>query len=345
MSGEYSPVTSNVDFDKPGKQITYLKVPHSRNDSAWGSVLIPIIVVKNAAGPTVYLNGGSHGGEYEGPVCLTKLGQELRPDEVQGTVIIIPALNLPAVMAGTRLSPIDHKDINRVFPGQWNGSITQIIAHYVHEMILPRCDAVLDIHSGGYSLDLMPYISMHYLENSAQRKATFEALKAFNAPLALIMNEFTGAGLLDYAVENMGKVFLCAELGGAGRLPVDTLKVAEVGTRNFLKSFGIIEGEIESSGVVNQTARYMEIPDPQNYHMALSDGIYETFYRPGEWVREGQTLGKVHFVDRPERASESVMVQTDGMIIGIRAPGQVHSGDCVAVVAKDLDNPDAIMRD
>ena len=196
MSFEQSPISTDVDYERAGKQVGYLRVPYSRNNSAWGGLLIPIVVVQNGSGPTVLFVGGSHGGEYEGPVSLSRMARSLAADEVQGRVIILPALNLPAVQAGQRLSPIDGKDMNRVFPGNWRGSVTEIIAHYVHEAILPLCHAVVDIHSGGYSLQLAPYISMHYLEDAEQMAATRAALEAFQAPYALIMEEYSGEGLL-----------------------------------------------------------------------------------------------------------------------------------------------------
>lgn len=336
MSAEQSPVSTPIDFNMEGKQTDFLKVPYSRNDSAWGSVLIPITVINNGMGKSVLLVGGSHGGEYEGPVALTKLSSELKPEDIQGRVIILPALNLPSVMSGERLSPLDNKDMNRVFPGRWNGTITEVIAHYVHEVILPLCDAVLDIHSGGYSLDLAPYISMHYLEDQLQMEQTLSALKAFGAPIGLIMREFSGSGLLDYAVEGMGKIFLCAELGGSAKLSRDTLQIAENGTRNFLKHFEILsEDTVERANAGFQT-RLMEVPESANYHMVTDRGVYESLYEPGEGVKRGQLLGRVHFVENPSKPPQSVFANRSGTLIGIRGPGQVSPGDCVAVVAQDL---------
>lgn len=327
-----SPVSTAIDYEKDGKQSGYLKVPYSRNDSAWGAVMIPITVIKNGHGPTAYLNAGSHGGEYEGPVVLTKLAQELQPPDIQGRVIIIPALNLPAVTSGGRLSPIDNKDMNRVFPGQWDGTISQVIAHYINEVILSLCDAVLDIHSGGYSLDLAPYISMHFLDNPIQMEQTFAALKAFHAPFALIMNEFTGAGLLDYAVEGMGKIFLCAELGGGGRLSGMTVQIADTGTRNFLKHFGILHGDLDMRQV---PTRFMAIPDSENYHISLSNGIFEPFIELGQEIERGEALGQIHFVDQPQRIPDDIIAQRNGTVLGIRSPSTVAVGDCVVLVAEE----------
>lgn len=337
MSLEHSPVSTDIDFELIGKQVSYLKVPYSRDTSAWGALLIPIIVIKHGVGPTVLLVGGVHGGEYEGPVSLLKLCRELQPEQVHGRVIILPALNLPAVQAGKRTSPIDDKDMNRVFPGRWNGTVTEIIAHYVHEAILPLCDAVVDLHSGGYSLNLMPYMSMHFLEDQEQIERTLAALKAFDAPVGLIMREFTGEGLLDYAVERMGKVFLSGEMGGLGTLSPQALKITEIGVKNVLKHFNIIEGEIvtrESQGL--PPARLMEAPDAENYCIAQTNGIYESFFELGDRVAAGQTIGQVHFVETPGREPEVIVAQRAGMLIGARGPGFVERADCVALVAHDV---------
>lgn len=343
MSAHLSPITTTVDFEKKGKQVGYLRVPHSRNSSAWGSVLIPITVVKNGAGPTIFFVGGSHGGEYEGAVSLMKLSRELQAEKVQGRVIIIPALNLPAMLAGKRLSPIDNKDMNRVFPGAWNGTITQVIAHYVHEALLPLCDAVIDLHSGGYSLSLVPYMSMHYLADETQTKQTFAAMQAFEAPVSLVIKEISGEGLLDYAVERMGKVFLCAELGSAGTLSPQVMKITEVGVWNLLKHFNLIEGQIitrQAQGL--PPSRLMEVPEPANYHTAMANGIYESFYELGDWIDAGAPIGQIHFVENNTWEPQPIVAQRSGMLLCTRGPGQVEIGDCVAVVARDVESADSL---
>jgi N-alpha-acetyl-L-2,4-diaminobutyrate deacetylase len=337
MSDVASPIITEINLGQDGKQVAYLRAPHSRNRSAWGSLLIPITVLKNGAGPTVLFTGGVHGDEYEGPVCLMKLSRELQAEEIQGRVIIIPALNLPASLAGQRLSPIDGKDLNRVFPGDPRGSMTALIADYVQRELLPRCDVVVDLHSGGYSLRFVPYISMHYLEDRVQTEETFAALKAFDAPVGLVIREISGEGLLDYEVERMGKVFLCAELGGGGMLSVHTLAVAEVGVRNVLKHLGVIPGEIvprEARGL--PATRLMEVPGPENYHTAMAHGVYEPFLELGDAVETGDLLGQVHYLEECSRPPQPILAQRAGFLIGVRGPAHVERGDCVAVIARDL---------
>lgn len=331
MGIEKSPVSTDIKFEKDGKQFSYLRVPYSRNTSAWGAVMVPIVVIKNGIGKTILFIGGNHGGEYEGPVALSKLSRNLLPEQVQGRIIIIPALNLPAVQAGERVSPIDGLDMNRVFPGKHNGTVTQVIAHYVHKAILPLCDAVIDLHSGGYSLDLYSYNSMHYLPDEKLRENTMAALKAFNAPVSLIMREFTGEGLLDYAVEGMGKIFLCAEIGGRGVLSPSKLKIAETGVQNILKHFNIIAGDVPEP-----TTRLMEVPEAGNYAYAHSDGIYEAFFELGKEVQADQSVGQIHYPENPERTPELLKMEVGGVLVGTRGPGFVERGDCVAVTAQDI---------
>ncbi len=329
-----SPVTTEVDFEANGKQVGYLRAPTSTNQSAWGSVLVPVAVVKNGEGPTILFVGGNHGGEYEGPVTLLKLIRGLHPEQVQGRIIILPALNLPAVTAGQRLSPLDNKDMNRVFPGRPNGTISEVIAHYVHDEILPLCDAVIDLHSGGESLSLMPYISMHFLDDTEQRERTWQAMIAFQSPLALVMKEISGPGLLDYAVERAGKVFLCAEVGGGGSLAPESTKIMAQGVDNLLKHFGLLEGQPqtrEQRGL--EPMQIMEIPDASYYHAAIWAGIYESFYELGDFVEADEPLGQIHFAQYPQREPETVIAKRSGMLVGRRSPGRVSVGDMVGILS------------
>ena len=94
-----SPISATVDFDAQGVQHGFLRMPYSRDDSAWGSVMIPIAVVKNGEGPTAVLTGANHGDEYEGPVALMDLASSIDPAQVSGPMCIISACIPVAVVA------------------------------------------------------------------------------------------------------------------------------------------------------------------------------------------------------------------------------------------------------
>jgi hypothetical protein len=138
MSDDKSMIGASVDFDRDGLQKGTLRVPYSVHRSAYGHIAIPIAVAKNGAGPTVLLTGGVHGDEYEGPIALARLIRELDLAKLTGRLIVVPAVNYPAFVAGTRTSPIDDINLNRTFPGKRNGTATEMIAHYVTTELLPR---------------------------------------------------------------------------------------------------------------------------------------------------------------------------------------------------------------
>ena len=335
---EKSRVSTDIDFDKDGKQTSYLHVPHSRDTSGWGTLLMPIHVIKNGEGPTIMFTAGNHGDEYEGQVALLKLARSLEADRIQGRVIIIPALNFPAAIAGKRLSPIDGKNMNRIFPGHRTGTITEVIAHYVYTEIVPMVDAAYDLHSGGYSMLMVPSVMIHFLSDEKHMADSVAAMKAFRAPVGLIAEEPDTAGMLDSTVEETGKIFIGTELGGGAILTPETIRITETGIQNALKHFDMIEGELETPTWRGKSeSRVMEVPDHSYFTMAMADGLYEPFYELGEDIPAGAAVGQVHFIDSPDRPPTVLHTESGGMLYSRRAPGRCEMGDIVAVVARPAD--------
>ncbi|MFK8082252.1 MAG: succinylglutamate desuccinylase/aspartoacylase family protein [Granulosicoccus sp.] len=120
-----NPIVPTIPLDRDGVHHGFLRLPDSRDDGAWGSIMIPVTVIQNGTGPTAFLTGANHGDEYEGPVVLQDLTITLKPEDVNGRVIILPAFNYPAFRAGTRTSPIDKGNMNRAFPGSPDGTPTE----------------------------------------------------------------------------------------------------------------------------------------------------------------------------------------------------------------------------
>src|ERR1700754_5095522 len=104
---------TDVDFDRPGRQIGFFHIPQSPDDDAWGTVRIPLAVIANGTGPTVILEGGNHGDEYEGPIVIGEIARDLDPAEIQGRLILMPSNNVHAAVAARRTSPVDGLNYNR----------------------------------------------------------------------------------------------------------------------------------------------------------------------------------------------------------------------------------------
>jgi N2-acetyl-L-2,4-diaminobutanoate deacetylase len=326
-----SPISPTIDLDRDGVRHGHLRLPYSRDDSAWGSVMIPIAVVRNGNGPTALVTGGNHGDEYEGPLALFELARTLRPEDVKGAVIIVPAMNYPAFRAATRTSPIDKGNLNRSFPGRPEGTVTEKIADYFQRELLPRADLVLDFHSGGRTLDFLPFCAAHVLADEALSKRAFAAVEAFSAPWSMKMLEIDAVGMYDTAAEEMGKVFVTTELGGGGTSTAATVRIARRGVANVLRHAGILAG-----AVVRRPTRWLDMPSGNCFCFAEEDGLIETMVDLGERVTEGQVVARIHQIGRTGAAPQEIKTRMSGILTARHFPGLVKAGDCASVVAVEV---------
>ena len=326
---------TRVDYEKDGKQNGWLQLPHSVTRSAYGNISIPLTVIKNGKGPTAFLMAGNHGDEYEGQVALCKLIQGLEAQDIQGRVIVIPAMNLPAAMAGVRVSPIDQGNLNRAFPGDPNGSATFAIAHYIDTVLYPMADIHHDLHSGGSSLQYLPFASIRQSQDASLNARALSALRAFGAPIGLIWAYSPDSRLSSVAAVNRDLVALGGEFGGGGSVTTSGVRIVEQGLKNLLAHAGIIEAS-RAVGLFSGPSRLMEIKSRDYYVYASEAGLFEPAVELGDSVRQGQLCGKVYFVDNPGRAPEACYFDGDGMVICKRHFGRVERGDCVVHLATDV---------
>lgn len=326
-----SPVSATVDFDADGVQHGFLRLPYSRDDAAWGSVMIPVTVIKNGEGPTALLTGANHGDEYEGPIALFELARSLRADRISGRVIIVPAMNQPAFGAGTRTSPIDRGNMNRAFPGRPDGTVTEKIADYFQRVLLPMANVVLDFHSGGKTLDFLPFCAAHILPDKAQEAEAFRLVRAFGAPFSVKMLEIDAVGMYDTAAEDMGKVFVTTELGGGGTASAYTATIALDGCRNLLVAAGILEGE-----VAEQATRWLDMPDGDCFVFSEDAGLIRFLADLGDRVTEGQVIALIYPAGRTGLDPVELRVRRSGLFTARHFPGLVKPGDCVAVIAEEI---------
>jgi N2-acetyl-L-2,4-diaminobutanoate deacetylase len=323
-----NPITPTVPFDRDGTHHGFLRLPHSRNESAWGAIMIPICVIRNGAGPTALLTGANHGDEYEGPIALQTLAHTIRPEQVAGRVIIVPYMNYPAFRAATRVSPIDNVNLNRAFPGAPDGSATRKIAHFFDTTLVPMADLVLDYHSGGKTLDFLPFACAHYLDSVSQQEACMAAVRAFNAPYTLMLREIDSVGMYDTAVEGHGKVFVTTELGGGGTATARSARIATRGARNVLIHAGILDGALDLAPSVA-----LDMPGDDCFHFATSEGLVEPLVDLGEPVAAGAPLARIWPADRTGLSPVEYRAQRDGILAARHFPGLIQTGDCLAVIA------------
>lgn len=334
---EKSALHCSVDFSREGIQHGHVYVPYSYNMAGWANLMLPITVVSNGPGPTALVMAGNHGDEYPGQVAILKLIRELEPQQVRGRVILVPCLNMPACKASTRLSPLDGKNMNRAFPGNPLGSVTEQIAWYLTTVLFPLADIVIDMHTGGRSTDFYPCAHMHLVPNREQRRQMAAGTLAWGSDIAFLYTDIAGHGLLPVEAENQGKIVITTELGGGETVTAPVHRLTQRGLRNVLIHFGIVQGDIITRAQQGlPPTRWVQSLDREDYRFAPESGLYETLFALGEEVSAGEPVGLIHFLEQPTRPPERVIAPTAGILVAARSPSLCAQGDCVAVIAHDV---------
>jgi predicted deacylase len=327
-------ITSEVDFAAEGKQTGYLRVPHSVHRSAYGWLPVPITMIRNGDGPTLVVMGGNHGDEYEGQIAVSKLACDLAPEQVRGRLILLPMLNFPAAQEGLRTSPADDGNLNRLFPGDPKGGPSEMIAHYVEEVIMPLADYAIDLHSGGSSLFYPPTLLRGPGHSPDEATALKRIQEAFDLPYAWVFTSGGGrtstARTAMGAANRKGVVNVMAELGGAGVVTPDILKQTTRGLHRILHTLGMLPDYTPDP---TQGTRELHA---RGSVYAYGHGIFEPHKAIGDGVAKGETVGLIHHPETPLQNPDEITSPYAGMILCQRAMASVQRGDAVYQIAVDV---------
>jgi predicted deacylase len=316
-------IKSEVDFEANGKQSGFLRLPHSVHRSAYGWIPIPMTSIKNGEGPTLVIMAGNHGDEYEGQIAISNLALTLEPGDILGRLILLPMVNAPAGEAGSRTSPID------------NGNLTEMIAHYIEEVVMPLADYSVDLHSGGSSLFYPPTLLRGQGHSAEETEALISLQEAFDLPYAWVFTSGGGrnstARTAMGAANRKGVINVMAELGGGGEVTPDILKRTERGLRRIMHSLGMLPDYVPDQA---QGTREL---NAKGSVYAYAAGLFEPLKSIGEDVAEGELVGLIHHPDTPEAEPDRITSPYAGIALCRRAMAQVVRGDAVYQIASDAE--------
>jgi predicted deacylase len=154
-----------------------LEVPAAQ-DAGTG---IPITVIRGArTGPTLALIAGNHGYEYPPILALQRLRGQIDPAELSGRIVMVHTANMPSFLGRTvYFSPVDGKNLNRVYPGRIDGTVSERIAYAITREVIEPADYVLDLHCGDGNEWLRPYVYQHVTGDTAMDHAIARLVMAF----------------------------------------------------------------------------------------------------------------------------------------------------------------------
>jgi uncharacterized protein len=330
--GGASRIWTDIDLEVEGKSFGYFRLPFSTHEHGAAWIPIPVAVLKNGAGPRVLLMAGNHGDEYEGQVMLMKLLRTIQLHDVQGQITIMSAANAPAVYAGRRVSPLDGGNMNRLFPGDSDGSPTAQIAYFIESVLLPRVDYVFDFHSGGSSDEFLPSAHVFYSPDRVRFERSLHFLKVFGMPNSLVVKGLMGNDQkLFGACQRAGVFHMSTELGGAGRVSVGALRLAEQGLARLLFDVGVVRRPLTS--VQAPASRLLTRVPTRKYLYAPATGLFEPYVELGSEVKIGQPAGAIHFPETPWREPVVVVFGDSGIVACVRSLARTFLGDCLFMLA------------
>lgn len=333
-----TPIVTPINYERDGKQDGFLRLFNSTEKNGYGYIPIPVVCIRNGPGPTAILVGGNHGNEYEGIVGLMHLARQLEASQVRGRIIILPALNYPAVMSATRSSPLDGANLNRCFPGTALGGPTAIIAHYVSSVLLPLADVVVDLHAGGRSGHFVPCAIVQEGRSPEEVADLADLADAFGAPMSFVSKGKGRGGSLTLAGEclRQGVACLTAELGGGETVSRQGLDLAIEGVKRILAQLDILSQQdtMPASGT-----RWVTKDLDSRIH-AHAAGIFEPCVGLGDSVHAGQVAGLIHFPDMPMAPPDEIRAPFQGRVLSLHIPALVARGDELFTLVSDVDPRD-----
>ncbi|MER8482487.1 succinylglutamate desuccinylase/aspartoacylase family protein [Mesorhizobium sp. M1322] len=319
------------DLDRPGVSRGHLVVPKGADCEA---LFLPVFGLNKGEGPRLLITGGCHGDELEGPIVARRLVEWLPEGQTCGRVIIVPVLNPPAVEACSRNTPIDGLNLNRVFPGRADGSLTERIADAVSRILLPMADTVFDLHSYGPGWEFPPATTTHPVADPELMAKTIKMAEAFKLPMTLVWEHAETAGMFDTLAQNQGKVFVCPELGG-GNVSSEALAIYEAGMRNALIALGLVEGKAESPTFRQQKSSLtLETRRPSDELKSPARGIFEPRCSMLDVVKQGDLIGILHPMDSLSAGSTHILAPGTSVVCGIRSGGYVKIDEYIALLGR-----------
>jgi len=335
------PVVSNepfceVNLDADGKHHGYIRIQFSSDRSAYGWQPVPIMSIRNGDGPCAMLIGANHGDEYEGVSIINGLFQALEPADIKGQIIFLPAANAPAFYAGRRTSPLDHTgeaNLNRLFPGQQNGSPTDMMCWFITNRLVDRTDAIFDLHSAGKSIDHHPSAKIRLTGEADKDVLQMKFLELFGAPLGIVGDRVTKTTLSGEVLPK-GIIYLSTELGGAGKIRPWIRDFAFNGMKRCLAEMGVLQTG-EKLPAPEHTVQLKAMQANDNYIFAYKDGMFEPRVNLGDQVEDGQFAGYIWSLKEPWLEPEKLHFNKGGVVFCKRTPALCEVGDTLFFTLSD----------
>ena len=287
---------------------------------------LPICIINGKEKGAVFtIIAGIHGYEYPPIIALQEILNEINPQKLCGTLIILPIANIGAFYQRTPfLHPEDKKNLNKTFPGSPSGSISEQIANYITQNIIPNTDIFIDLHGGDANEDLVPFVCFYdnpkNLENTqkARQLSEISGLPMIVSYPYTISNEEPALYAFKQAVQ-LGKVSISIEAGKLGNLQSDNVTILKNAIYNILDFSKVYFTEQKTK------QKEQKLFTQQIYISSPKKGIFYSKLKAGDFVRKGENLG--YITDIFGRQLSNITTPTQGIILYKVSTPPINEGE------------------
>ncbi|MDK2867536.1 MAG: uncharacterized protein PWP38_1851 [Clostridiales bacterium] len=281
------------------------------------------IPVEGDSAARISIVTGIHGDELEGQYVCYEVARRIKeaPEHLKGTVDLYPALNPLGIDSVQRGIPGFDLDMNRIFPGDLDGALTEYMAMRIVND-LKGSDLCIDVHSSNIFITEMPQIRIN-----EKHKQTLLPLAAMaNVDFVWIHGANTVLeSTLAYSMNALGVPTLVVEMGVGMRLtPNYGLQLTD-GLFNLMKSLGIWTGDV----TVPRAPVISEHSEDIAYLNAPISGMFLKEKLHGSLVRQGERLGMI-FNPYTGEALQVIKAPVSGLLFTIREYPVVDEGSLLA---------------
>jgi predicted deacylase len=308
----------------PGQKVTgTIDVP-AGSDAA---TQIPVVVIRGAKpGPTLALVSGAHGTEYASIIALEGLISSLDPDQISGTVILVPLVNIPSFQQKVpHVNPIDSKSMNRFYPGKEDGTQTDRASFLITKEVVDKSDYLIDFHGGDLDESLRPYSYWVVTGNKKEDAVSKEMVLAFGLDHIIISDDrpkdLQATRYLDNTAAMRGKPTITVEAGYAGTVETDDVASLVQGTRSVMRLLKMLPGSPHAIDHPVWIKSLGEVTSPV-------DGIFYPLVKRDTFVEAGRKLGDV--TDYYGKVIFEARAPVSGVILHVCAVPSMKKGDNIA---------------
>jgi len=283
-----APLTIGSVVARPGQAASgFIEVPAGVD----AATRIPITIVRGAqGGPTLALIAGTHGSEVAPVVALQRVRATLDPALLRGTVLIVHVANMPSFLGRTiYYSPIDGKNLNRVYPGKPDGTVSERIAYAITNQVIERADYLVDLHAGDGNESLRPYSYWSPLGLNARADSIArEMALAFGSDHIVVdtvrPRDVRASVYTQNTAQLRGKPAITTETGYLGIAAEDMVQRNVDGVFRLLRYLKMLAGDVE---LVRQPLFF----ERTEVLRSPGTGVWHARVERGQSVQKGSIIG------------------------------------------------------